>query len=157
MMKRKVLIRSIIGFLLGMVFGNLIVILLSDGGKNQWASDTLIARFGSMQAVMILQAVFSGLMGAIAMGGSVVYEMEHWSLFRVTGTHYLMTMVTFLVISPVMEWCTEPVEYLIVVGMMTIAYILIWLIMYVIYSRQVQELNELNKLNKLQEQRKKSD
>ena len=142
MMKKKILIRSVIGFLLGMVIGNLIVFLLS-GGIFPWASDYLVSRFGSLPAAMVLQTLFSGLQGAVPMGGTVVYEMEDWSLFRVTGIHYLMTMGSFLLISYVMGWCRDIRTYLIIIGIMTIAYILIWLIMYIIYRRQVQELNEL--------------
>ena len=129
MMKKKILIRSIIGFLLGMVLGNLIMIFLS-GGTFPWAPDTLILRFGSIQKVMILQTLFSGLMGAIAMGGSVVYEMDDWSLFSVTGIHYLLTMGSFLVISSVMDWCSDAKTYLVIIVLMTVAYVLVWLIMY---------------------------
>lgn len=153
MMKKKILIRSIIGFLLGMVLGNLIMIFLS-GGTFPWAPDTLILRFGSIQKVMILQTLFSGLMGAIAMGGSVVYEMDDWSLFSVTGIHYLLTMGSFLVISSVMDWCSDAKTYLVIIVLMTVAYVLVWLIMYVIYSRQVQELNELLEQKKRNDQQR---
>ena len=142
MMKKKILIRSIIGFLLGMVLGNLIMIFLS-GGTFPWAPDTLILRFGSIQKVMILQTLFSGLMGAIAMGGSVV-----------TGIHYLLTMGSFLVISSVMDWCSDAKTYLVIIVLMTVAYVLVWLIMYVIYSRQVQELNELLEQKKRNDQQR---
>lgn len=142
MMKKKILIRSVVGFLLGMIIGNLIRFILS-GGTVSGVPDLLLSRFGTVPAVVFMQTFFSGLQGAIPMGGTVVYEMEDWSLFRVTGIHFLITMGSFLLISLVMGWCHDTGMYMTIIGIMIIAYILIWLIMYIIYHRQVQELNDL--------------
>ena len=63
-------------------------------------------------------------------------------------------MGSFLVISSVMDWCSDAKTYLVIIVLMTVAYVLVWLIMYVIYSRQVQELNELLEQKKRNDQQR---
>ena len=87
--------------------------------------------------------VTGGIYGAVAMGSSVVYSIEKWSIARATATHFLLVFALyfFLVIS--MGWfsLSDPVFW-IVVGAMVAVYILIWLIQYLSYRRQIREMND---------------
>lgn len=87
--------------------------------------------------------VIGGIYGAVAMGSSVVYGIEKWSIARATATHFLLVFALyfFLVIS--MGWfsLSDPVFW-IVVGAMVAVYILIWLIQYLSYRRQIREMND---------------
>ena len=87
--------------------------------------------------------VIGGIYGAVAMGSSVVYGIEKWSIARATATHFLLVFALyfFLVIS--MGWfsLSDPVFW-IVVGTMVAVYILIWLIQYLSYRRQIREMND---------------
>ena len=87
--------------------------------------------------------VIGGIYGAVAMGSSVVYGIEKWSIARATATHFLLVFALyfFLVIS--MGWfsLSDPVFW-IVVGAMVAGYILIWLLQYLSYRRQIREMND---------------
>ena len=87
--------------------------------------------------------VIGGIYGAVAMGSSVVYGIEKWSIARATATHFLLVFALyfFLVIS--MGWfsLSDPVFW-IVVGTMVAVYILIWLLQYLSYRRQIREMND---------------
>ena len=96
--------------------------------------------------------VGAGLYGAVCMGGTVVYDIEHWPMLRASLIHYLLCILLFPPIALFMGWSTDLLELLIVIGIMTVVYAVIGLIMYLIYRAQVRELNEINRQrNELQE------
>ena len=150
-MKKKLFLRAGIGFLFGVAFGVLISVLSTLGGTVRLYSDALFARTGSAAASIVLQLFFSGLYGALCMGGTIVYEIEEWPLLRVTLTHFLICMVPYLPISLLLGWNTGLVELLIVIGVMTVIYFIIWLIMFLRYRAQVRELNNILQRRKAQE------
>ena len=94
---------------------------------------------------LLLPFLFSGLYGALCMGGTVVYELEDWPLLRVSLTHYLICIVPYLPISLLLGWNSGIAELLIVMGVMTVVYFIIWLIMFLRYRAEVRELNDINR------------
>jgi hypothetical protein len=95
------------------------------------------------------QIIGSMIYGGIAMGGSVVYEIESWSIVRVTATHYITTMISFLIANTVLGWFGTGIALWIAFICMTIGYILIWLIQAGVFAVQVREVNrELRQLHK---------
>ena len=87
--------------------------------------------------------VIGGIYGAVAMGSSVVYGIEKWSIARATATHFLLVFALYflLVISTGWFSLSDPVFW-IVVGTMVAVYILIWLLQYLSYRRQIREMND---------------
>lgn len=87
--------------------------------------------------------VIGGIYGAVAMGSSVVYGIEKWSIARATATHFLLVFALFFLLVISMGWfrLSDPVFW-IVVGAMVAVYILIWLIQYLSYRRQIREMND---------------
>ena len=143
-MRKKFFILAGIGFLLGMAAGMLIAWLAGGSLVNP----RLAAWMGSDTASMILQAVISGLLGAVAMGGTMVYEIERWSLTACTATHYLMTEISYVAIALLLGWVESLKGLLIMLAVQLILYVIIWVIMYRRYQAQVRELNELLKKSK---------
>jgi len=146
-MKKKLLIRAAIGFVCGIAIGYLVPLIscLAAGHPVTLYSDRLRAALGSAAAALIVQAAVSGLYGAICMGGTVLYEIEHWPLIRAVALHYLLCIVPFLPIALLLNWCSGAVELLIMLGIMTVIYFLIWLIMFLRYRAEVRELNDINR------------
>ena len=146
-MKKKLLIRAGIGFAFGAAVGTIIAVLSTAASENgvRLYSEVLFARTGSAAASLLLQILFSGLYGAVCMGGTVVYEIEEWPLVRASLTHYGMCMLLYLPISLLLGWNNGLSELLIVIGIMTAVYFIIWLVMFLRYRAEVRELNDINR------------
>ena len=143
-MRRKCFILSVIGFLAGMVMGNAIA-WLSDG---ELVNARIAGWCGSDIGAIVIQTLLSGLLGAIAMGGVVIHDIERWSLPRCAVVHYLLIEIPYIVIATVLGWYDSPTELLIILGIQLVAFGFIWLIMYLRWKAQVRELNELLAKNK---------
>lgn len=144
-MKKRILIRAGLGFLFGIALGILIAVCMSivSGDRIQLYSDILLARVGNPMTALLLQFLFSGLYGAICMGGMLVYQIEHWPLLRASTVHFFMTMLPFPPIALLLGWCGGK-DLAVIIGIMTVVYFMIWLVMYLIYRAQVRELNQIN-------------
>ena len=92
---------------------------------------------------LLLNLLVGGFYGAVAMGSSVVYEIDEWSILRATVTHFLLVMVLYAVTGLSMGWfrLDEPLFW-IIIGIMTCGYVLIWLIQYLLCRRKIRRLNE---------------
>ena len=48
-------------------------------------------------SALILHLLMSGVLGMVANGSSVIYEIEEWSIARATITHFTIAMWAFFV------------------------------------------------------------
>ena len=144
----RLLKRAGIGFLLGIVVGNLIT--WAPGiTSGETISPDLIAQVGSETGAMAVQTLGMGLYGALAMGGMTLYEIERWPLAMSTVVHYLIIAVSFVVMDLLLRWNSSPAEVLVVEAILFALFSLIWLIMFLRYRSQVRGLNaELEKQEK---------
>jgi len=131
-----------IGFGLGVIEGVIIAALTAgaptpDGGLYLCA-DELIARMGSPLAAFILQTVITGIYGALAMGGAVVYSIESWGLLKCTVSHYLALTVGLYVMAKICCWNFDMWMF----GVSTVVYFLIWLCFYISYRIQLKKINK---------------
>lgn len=80
--------RACIGFLIGILIGDMIAILTgtsSSGGISFTSKQLLDMAGGSAAAAMLLQSLFSGLYGAICFGGMSLYDAERLPLAAATA------------------------------------------------------------------------
>lgn len=144
-MRKKLLIRSAIGLLGGIVVGVLISLLTSVGtGAARLYSEGLMERVKDAKIALLLQLLLSGLYGAICMGGTVVHDIESWPLLRACLIHYAICVLPYPPIALLLGWCRGAAELFLMIGIITVVYFLIWLILYLIYRAQVRELNLIN-------------
>ena len=125
MLWKKAVLLSLIGFAAGVLIG----ICFSLGN---WP--------GLKEALPHL--LLGGVYGAAAMGSSIVYDIEKWSIARATATHFLCVFALYILIAFGMGWfrLDDPVFW-IVMGAMLLAYILIWLFQYLSCKRKIREMN----------------
>ncbi len=145
-MLKKTLKSALIGFLLGIVIGNVIAILTgnSDTGGVTFASQKLLDIAGGNGVVaMLLQSFFSGLYGAACFAGMSFYEVERLPLAVATALHCALIVLLFIPISYLLGWVGGIVETLIIAAIQAAAFFVIWLILYSVYKKQVGELNDL--------------
>ena len=149
-MLKKTLKAAGIGFLLGIVIGNLIAFLTgnSDTGGITFASAKLLEMAGANGTVaMLLQSLFSGLYGAVCFAGMSFYEIERMPLAVATALHCALIVLLFIPIALLLGWVSQIEMQLIISGIQLVCFFIIWLIMYAGFKKQVKELNELQEKN----------
>ena len=147
-MLKKSLIRAALGFLIGIVIGNVIAILTgtSDTGGVTFASKRLLDIAGGNGVIaMLLQSLFSGLYGAACFAGMSLYEAERMPLAASTALHCGLIVLPFIPISYLLGWVGGILETVIIAAIQIVAFFIIWLILYFVYKKQVRELNEMQK------------
>ena len=150
-MLKKTLKMAGIGFLLGIVIGNLIAILTgnSDTGGVTFAPQKLLDMAGGKAIVaMLLQSLFSGLYGAACFAGMSFYEIERMPLAAATALHCALIILLFIPISLFLGWVSKIETLLMISGIQLVCFFIIWLIMYAGFKKQVKELNELQEKNR---------
>ena len=147
-MLKKTLKAAGIGFLIGMVVGNLIAFLTGNSGTGgvTFASPQLLDMAGGSGTVaMLLQSLFSGLYGAVCFAGMSFYEIERMPLAAATALHCALIVLLFIPIALLLGWVSDIGTLLIISGMQLVGFFIIWLIMYFGYKKQIRELNEMQK------------
>ena len=131
-MWKKAVLLGALGFALGLAIG---VILTLTG-----SADDLREAFPYI--------LVCGIPGCIAMGSSVVYEIEKWSLIRATVTHFLITFICYYAIALPLGWFRfGDSMFWIITAAMLAGYAVIWIIMHCSYKRQIRRMNdELRKM-----------
>lgn len=143
-MKKQILLRSAIGFPIGVCVSSLIILVISFCiGTYAPCSPGCTALFGSETAGATAQFLLSGLVGSVFAGSSVIWEVESWSLFRATATHFCMVTPLFWVVSLLLGWCDLSLwGMLLYLGIFLCIYLSIWLSQYSVYRRKIQKINQ---------------
>lgn len=153
-MLKKTLKMAGIGFLIGIIVGNVIAFLTgnADTGGVTFASPRLLGLAGgSGTAAMLLQSLFSGLYGAVCFAGMSFYEIERMPLAVATALHCSLIVLLFIPIALLLGWVSKLETLLMISGIQIVGFFIIWLIMFAIFKKQVRELNELQQKSKEQE------
>ena len=144
-MKKKVMLRSLLGAPAALAIGYAITILISliaGNGEFLAVAPELTETFGSEINAVMVQAGVSMLYGMVWAGSSVIWEVEDWSILRQSVTHLLITSLTTFPIADYLHWMPHTV-----VGMLTyfgiffLVYLVIWLSQYSAMKKRVEQLN----------------
>ena len=143
----KTIRRACIGFVLGIIIGNVISHLTGGSGSAMLVpvSDVLLGRVGNdLLTAQIIQNALSGVYGAICFSGVSFYEIERWPLALATLAHFLSMVLTYLPGAIFLGWVEGIDSILIMIAIQAVVFFIIWLIMWLIYKAQVKELNKIN-------------
>ena len=135
-----------IGFLLGMLIGNLITIAtsLANGNQQIFFTDVLLQRTGSPGMALLVLTVCSGLYGALCWAGISFYRIETWSLLKAALSHFALVSLGFWPFAVYLGWFELNLESVIVVtGIDAVIYAIIFLCMSARYQREVKQLNDM--------------
>lgn len=147
-MLKTTLKRAGIGFLIGIVIGDLIAFLTgtsSTGGVTFASQQLLDMAGGSAIIAMLLQSLFSGLYGSACFAGMSFYDADRLPLIAATALHCATIVLLFIPISLLLGWINNIVELLIVMAIQIVVFFIIWLSLYLGYKKQINELNEMQK------------
>ena len=155
-MKKKIILRGILGIPIGITIGYLITIFISLGLANGYYSPCvpeLISMMGSEIRAVIVQSVFSGILGAGFAASSVIWEIDHWSLVKQTGIYFAIASLLMLPIAYLAYWMEHSVVgFLSYFGIFILIFAMMWAIQFAIGKYNVKKMNE--KLYQAQGQQK---
>lgn len=144
-MKKKVMIRCLLGAPVGLTVSYLITVLISvfvADGKYYPVVPELTAQCGSEINAVLLQTACSLLYGLAWGGISVVWEMEEWSLLRMTLTHLAVCSAATFPIAYFMWWMPHSIQgILCYFGIFLGIYLCIWCSQYHVMKKRVEQLN----------------
>ncbi len=152
-MKRKSIIRIVVGFIIGAIMGNLITLFVNLGyGEGiSIVPPHQVEAIGYLLAI-ILQTILSGLLGFVCIGGLCFYDVESWSLLKATIAHSMSMLVGFIFVFTALKWVPFRIEsWIVIAAIVLVTYALIWLIMYLMWKKEVEKMNEDLKAYKARE------
>lgn len=153
-MKKKALLRGLLGFPLGLAIGYAITIACSliraDGAYTPCAPQ-LTAMMGSEIQAVLLQALLCGTVGAGFAASSVIWEIENWGIVKQTGIYFLVISAIMLPIAYIAHWMEHSLRGILsYCGIFTLIFVILWVIEYGIIKHNVRKMNEI--LRKKQEE-----
>lgn len=143
---RTVLLRSLLGFPLGVFINYVILIAISYGlgaGTFYVVPPAMVESFGSELNAVSIQFLLSGLLGLIFAGASAIFEVERWSILRRTVAHFLITATTMFAIAYLCHWMSHNlVAALIYMGIFIALYVIIWFVQMLFWRKHVADINK---------------
>ena len=146
-MKRQIVLRSLLGFPLGLAIGYMITIIISlifaDGYYYPCVPE-LITTMGSEINAVLLQAFLFGVLGSGFAAASVIWEIEDWGLVKQTGIYFLIVSVIMMPIAFVTHWMEHSMKGILsYFGIFFIIFVAIWIIQYAIAKHNVKKMNDV--------------
>lgn len=145
-MKKKIVLRSIFGFPIGIAIGYLITIFISLVWANGYYSPCvpeLITTMGNEINAVILQALLCGLLGAGFAASSVIWEIENWGIIKQTGIYFIITSVIMLPIAYFAYWMEHSIVGIFsYFGIFILIFAVFWIIQFVIGKHNVRKMNK---------------
>lgn len=145
-MKRRMLARFIWGFPIGIAIGYLITIFGSLAWGNGYYSPCMPELVSLMEneiCAVLLQALLCGALGAGCAAGSVIWEMESWSVAKQTAVYFLLICVITMPIAYFMYWMEHSVKgFLSYFGIFALIFVFMWMVLFMLGKRDVKKLNE---------------
>lgn len=145
-MAKKIILRSMLGFPLGISIGYLITILLSlifAHGYYFPCVPELINVAGNEINAVLLQALLCGILGSGFAACSTIWEINSWGLFKQTAIYFLLISIFMMPIAYVLHWMEHSLKgVLLYFAIFIFIFILIWIVQYMVAKYNVKKMNE---------------
>ncbi len=145
-MKKKIFLRSISGFPIGLSIGYLITIITSLIWGNGYyfpCVPELTVMIGSEINAVLLQAALCGILGMGCAGSSVIWQIEDWGIVKQTGIYFLIVSVIMMPIAYVTFWMEHSLKgVLSYFGVFTFIFAIVWVVQYTRGRQNVKKMNE---------------
>lgn len=145
-MKKKLFLRSISGFPLGLAIGyslSIINSLIWANGYYYPCVPELIDMMGNEIRAVLLQAFLCGILGMGFAASSVIWEIENWGIIKQTGIYFLIISIIMMPIAYVTYWMEHSFKgVLSYFGIFVLIFVIIWIIQYTIIRHHVKKMNE---------------
>lgn len=158
-MKKKALLRGLRGLPVGIAIGYVLSLIASyifgDGTYSAPCTPALVSTMGNEINALILQTLLYGVIGASFAAGTVVFEVDRWSLAKQTGVYFLIVSLVTLPTAYILSWMEHSLMgFLNYFSRFIFYFVIIWIIKYLVWRNSVKKMNE--KLRKIQADEQKS-
>lgn len=150
-MRKKVILRALLGAPLGVFICTLFSIIVSlvvDDGNYYATVPELNSLFGSELTAIIIQTAAAFIYGAVWGGASAIWENENWSLLKQTVLHLVICSVATYPIAYTTFWMPHNlIGSVVYFAIFLIIYAFIWLIIYLPTRKKINKVNQsLNRI-----------
>lgn len=145
-MKKKLLIRCLVGAPIGLTISVIVTIIISlcTGRGNYYPTPhELIDLCGNAINAVLVQTACSFMYGAAFGGASVIWENENWCLLKQTLIHFGVISISSFPIAFFMYWIPHHIYgALAYIGIFVAIYAIIWTSLYFYNKAKVKQLND---------------
>lgn len=142
---KKAFLRGLLGIPIGIFISTTITILISIGwGYGQYlaVAPELTKQMGTELNAIVVQYVLSGVLGFAFAIGSVIWEVEKWSILKQTLLHFVLTSVAMFPIAYLCHWIDHTfLSALIYFAVFAAIYFIIWLLQYNFWKKKINAMN----------------
>lgn len=144
-MIKKVILRGLLGFPIGVFIAYTITIIFSlifAKGDYSPADSVLVKECGSQINAVLLQFVLAGILGAASAGGSTIFEIDHWSILKQTVIHFLVLSLSMLPIAYFSYWMEHTLlGFAVYFGVFILVYTILWISLFFYWKGKIKEIN----------------
>lgn len=144
-MKKNIISRALLGFPLGISIGYIISIVISfifANGNYAPCRPELVSMMGNVINAVILQTVFSGVIGATFSACSVIWEIENWSIVKQTGIYFMITALVMMPVAYVLNWMEHSfLGFIKYFGTFVVIFIIVWVLQYMAWKKKINQIN----------------
>ncbi len=144
-MKKKLILRGLLGFPLGIAIGYVITVIVSGcigDGLFHPVTPELVETAGGEWNAVLLQTALCGIMGAGFAMASVIWEVDSWSLAKQSGIYFAIACALMFPIAYFANWMPHSTGGAIAyVGIFTAIFVVTWLSQYLVWKRKIKKMN----------------
>lgn len=142
---KKIIMRAISGFPIGITIGYLITIFISlrfgEGYYSPCVPELISVMKNEINAV-IVQTLLCGILGAGFGAGSMIWEIDNWSIVKQTGVYFGIVSVIMMPVAYLLYWMEHSVVgFLSYFGIFVIIFIVVWVIQFIRGKYIVNKMN----------------
>lgn len=146
-MKKKAMLRGLLGVPVGVTIGNVITMAASfafaPNGRYSAVVPAMATMCGSEIAAVALQFVLCGVMGFVFAAMSVIWESEKLNLAAQSAINFIISVCTMIPIAYVCHWMDHSLEGVFqYIGVFAGIYASVWVTMYFVYRARVKAIND---------------
>lgn len=146
-MKKKMIMRGLLGFPLGMAIGNVISIV----GSFFWGQGDYVPCVPKFVEVMggeiyavALQSFLCAILGVVFTMASVIWEMDEWSIAKQTGLYFAITAAAMMPIAYITGWMDKSLAGIAsYFGIFVVIFAAVWIIQYGIIKYHIAQMNRM--------------
>lgn len=145
-MKKKLIMRALLGFPLGIAIGYVITVIISiciGDGLFHPVTPELLETMGNEMNAVILQTALCGIMGTCFAMASIIWEIDSWSLVKQSGIYFAVICVVMFPISYFAGWMPHSTAgVLLYVGIFIAIFVLVWISQYLAWNSKIKKMND---------------
>lgn len=156
-MKKKLVYRCLLGAPIGVLVSLIITIIISlctGNGEYFPAPHELMDFCDNTITAVCIQMVCSLLIGAVAGGSSVIWDVEQWSLLKQTLIHFIVISIPFFTVGYILNWLPHHLYGALgYAGAFILVYLIMWVSIYFSIKTKIKKMNsQLQELNQVEKE-----